>query len=380
MPFSEVPRPGIAHRRPQGDPTRIRIESAGESEIPVDELSQDAWLDAVHPADRDRLREALKTTSVDIAYRVEAGGEYIWVQERARQTDAGDVVGYLFSACDRVQRQRQLKQQRERLDEFASVVSHDLRNPLSVAVGNLELASEFEGEAAKNRLDRVHDALDRMDALISDLLSLAREGRSVEATAETELRAVVDSAWATVGSAADAELIVEDELPRISCDRNRLQQALENLFRNSVEHGVDVDTDDDSDRSGSNETPQRDDIADGVFGSYDPDANNHPEYGVRIFVGGIDDGFYISDDGPGIDPDTRESVFEPGHTTTEDGTGFGLAIVERIAEAHGWSVSVGESRADGARFEFTGVDIVDVTDTSASDEYTATGSGRSSAE
>ncbi|MES3162426.1 MAG: PAS domain-containing sensor histidine kinase [Halorubrum sp.] len=380
MPSSEVPRPGIAHRRPQGDPTRIRIESAGESEIPVDELPQDAWLDAVHPADRDRLREALKTTSVDIAYRVEAGGEYIWVQERARQTDAGDVVGYLFSACDRVQRQRQLKQQRERLDEFASVVSHDLRNPLSVAVGNLELASEFEGEAAKNRLDRVHDALDRMDALISDLLSLAREGRSVEATAETELRAVVDSAWATVGSAADAELIVEDELPRISCDRNRLQQALENLFRNSVEHGVDVDTDDDSDRSGSNETPQRDDIADGVFGSYDPDANNHPEYGVRIFVGGIDDGFYISDDGPGIDPDTRESVFEPGHTTTEDGTGFGLAIVERIAEAHGWSVSVGESRADGARFEFTGVDIVDVTDTSASDEYTATGSGRSSAE
>ncbi|WP_280585777.1 ATP-binding protein [Halorubrum sp. Boch-26] len=52
-------------------------------------------------------------------------------------------------------------------------------------------------------------------------------------------------------------------------------------------------------------------------------------------------------------------MFEPGHSTVEDGTGFGLAIVERVAEAHGWSVSATEGRAGGARFEFHGVDVVD---------------------
>jgi len=62
-------------------------------------------------------------------------------------------------------------------------------------------------------------------------------------------------------------------------------------------------------------------------------------------------GFYVADDGPGIDPAERESVFEWGYTTGRDGTGLGLAIVRRIAEAHGWSVSATGSAARGARFE-----------------------------
>jgi len=69
------------------------------------------------------------------------------------------------------------------------------------------------------------------------------------------------------------------------------------------------------------------------------------------------DGFYVADDGAGIDPSERDAMSEPSHSTRTDGTGFGLAIVERIAEAHGWEVSVTESRAGGARFEFTDVDL-----------------------
>ncbi len=67
----------------------------------------------------------------------------------------------------------------------------------------------------------------------------------------------------------------------------------------------------------------------------------------------------VEDDGPGIPEADRESVFEAGFSTANEGNGFGLAIVQQIAEAHGWTVTVSESEAGGARFEFTGIEPVD---------------------
>ena len=79
--------------------------------------------------------------------------------------------------------------------------------------------------------------------------------------------------------------------------------------------------------------------------------------GVRVTVGDTDDGgFYVGDDGPGIAPDRRERVFESGYSTTDEGTGFGLAIVSEIASAHGWTIDLAESEDGGARFEVIGVD------------------------
>ena len=377
MPSQTDPRPGVAYRRLGGDPTRLRIESAGDPALPVSDLPRSGWLDAVHPDDRNRLREGLRSETVDVVYRVDAGGDQVWIQERGRTIDGDDIVGYLFQASDRVRRQRQLEAQRERLDEFASVISHDLRNPLSVAVGNLELAREFDDEAAEARLDRVNVALDRMDALISDLLSLAREGRSVEATAETDLRPVVRQAWSTVG-VADAQLVISEPLPRIECDKDRLRQALENLLRNSVEHGSTSSRaePDDAAESDSVRTVDTD-----PFGGSSRDTGDEASgHGVRVVVGGTDEGFYVADDGPGIPPGERETVFEPGYTTDEDGTGFGLAIVERIVEAHDWSISIAESRAGGARFDITGVDIVETPGPSAEGDAASTKSERSSVE
>ena len=291
-----------------------------------------------------------------MVYRVDADGGPQWVHERGRTTEDGDVVGYLFLADERVERRRRLERQRERLEEFASVVSHDLRNPLSVAVGNVELAGELDGDASSERLDRALDALDRMDGLISDLLTLAREGKTVRTAEPTDLRTVVDRAWGTVGEPADAALLVDGSLPTVTCDPERLRQCLENLFRNAIEHGAPdgigvVDAGDAADESGPSArtaagtfTPRAGSAADA--GPTDPD-----DAAVSVRVGRTDDGFYVADDGPGIDPDQRETVFEPGHTTAPDGTGFGLAIVERIVDAHGWDVRLTEGTDGGARFE-----------------------------
>jgi len=74
---------------------------------------------------------------------------------------------------------------------------------------------------------------------------------------------------------------------------------------------------------------------------------------VTVTVGTLPDGFYIEDDGPGIPADEREDVFDAGYSTTEDGTGFGLSIVEEIADAHGWEIRAAEGSNGGVRFEIT---------------------------
>ena len=71
----------------------------------------------------------------------------------------------------------------------------------------------------------------------------------------------------------------------------------------------------------------------------------------------LEDGFYVEDDGPGIPEENRTDIFDSGYSTTGEGTGFGLSIVKRVAEAHGWDITVTESEVGGARFEITGVEF-----------------------
>jgi len=205
---------------------------------------------------------------------------------------------------------RELERQNERLDEFASVISHDLRNPLGVARGRLEL---LESDCDSQHIEPLDQSLDRMDAIIEDVLVLAQRGRLVGDTERVDLSDVAEAAWGTVETGR-ASLVREGSC-RIDADFSRLQQLLENLFHNAVKH------------AGSDAT-------------------------VRI--GPLDgQGFYVADDGPGIPADERSTVFDLGHSTAADGTGFGLNIVEQIAEAHGWTVGITAGEDGGARFEIT---------------------------
>ncbi len=218
---------------------------------------------------------------------------------------------------ERQQAREQLRRERDRFEEFASVVSHDLRNPLQTASGRTDLlASEVESE----HIPPLERALSRMEALIEDLLTLAREGMQVEAVEDVDVATLAAEAWQTTDNAA-ATLRVEPDRLRIRADESRLRQLLENLFRNSVEHGGDE---------------------------------------VTVTLGELPDrrGFYVADDGPGIPPEDRGEVFDAGYTTAGSGTGFGLSIVKQVAEAHGWAVSVTDADGGGARFEITGVEFV----------------------
>ena len=210
------------------------------------------------------------------------------------------------------EREQELTRQNERLKRFAGVVSHDLRNPLNVAQGRVELARE---ETEITHLEDAAEALDRSQTLIDDLLTLAREGETTGEREPVALPDLLKASWATVET-GEATLRVGTDRT-VSADESRLRQLFENLIRNAVEHGGET---------------------------------------VTVTVGELEDGFYVEDDGPGVPETERERAFEPGHSTSENGTGFGLAIVRETTKAHGWAVRVTEGSAGGARFEVTGVD------------------------
>jgi Signal transduction histidine kinase len=228
-------------------------------------------------------------------------------------------VGYELT---RQQTNERLRRQNERLEEFVSVVSHDLRNPLETLSGHLEFA---ERTGDPEHFEWCYTAVDRMEALIDDLLTLARAGETVGETEPVDLARVVTECWEIIDPES-ADLVVETDRT-VHADRSRLRQLLENLLRNSVEHSS-------AGSRGSADDP----IEDG---------------GVTVTVGDTESGFYIADDGPGVPRADRETVFEAGYSTLDDGTGFGLQIVEQVAETHGWSVRLVEAEDGGARFEFT---------------------------
>ncbi|MFP4632524.1 MAG: PAS domain S-box protein [Halobacteriales archaeon] len=283
-----------------------------------DEMVGETTFDYVHPDDRERVvtefLEALEaghghTRETIFRYR-DADGEWRWLESIGTNLlDHPVVHGGVINSRDvteRRRKERELERQKQHLEEFASVLSHDIRNPLNVVLGRLELAVET-GDVS--HVEDAREAAGRMEDIVDDVLELARAGSAVVDTEDVDVGDAARRAWANVPSDG-AELRVDSEF-EVEADEPRLARLLENLFRNSVEHAGDE---------------------------------------VVVCVGSTDDGFYVEDDGEGL-PEDSERVFEHGFST-EDGAGLGLAIVEEIAEAHGWSVDAGESPAGGARFEF----------------------------
>jgi len=205
-----------------------------------------------------------------------------------------------------------LETSNEQLEEFASVVSHDLRNPLGVARLRLELARE---ECDNEHLANVEQAHTRMETLIDDILTLAREGAVVDEPTPVSLPELCLSCWSHVDTgAATVNVTAEGQ---ILADESRLSQLLENLVRNAIEHGG-------------------------------PD--------VTVSVGDLPNGFYVEDDGVGIPPERRDELLDPDRLTESNHTRIGLQVVRKVADAHGWTITVTESQDGGARFEFTGVE------------------------
>ncbi len=303
----------------------VKYQSAATERVtnfsPADVIG-DSGFEHVHPDDLEQFEEEFlpfvsqPNTEVQAELRVQTkDGDWRWIEVRGvNKLDDPVIDGLLFSSRDiteRKEREEALQRERDRLDQFASVVSHDLRNPLNVAQGRIRLAQE---ECETEHLDAAAKGVNRSLDLIDDMLELARAGQEVSETEPVAVATLADVCWNTVET-ADAEIRVDLE-STVRADRSRLHQLVENLFRNAIEHGGED---------------------------------------VTIKIGALPEGFYVEDDGEGIPAENRESVFAAGYSTDSEGTGFGLAMVKRIAQAMDWEVTVTASADGGARFEFRNV-------------------------
>jgi len=283
-------------------------------ELYVDEIGQPLYGDDRHVL---RTGEPIINQEDSYPHPLELGDQWVADSKVPWRNDDGEIIGIVgitYNITGEKEQELELARQNDRLEEFASVVSEDLRNPLTVARGNLDLMRDT-GDV--ERASDVAEALEKMESLIQDILALARLGTTVEAVHTIELADAVKQAWADVETET-ATLDIELAADRtIDADPDRLDTLLRNVLSNAVETGAQTVT-------------------------------------VEI----MDDGFAIADDGPGIDADGQESVFEHGYSTIDSGSGLGLSIVRRIVQAHDWSISAGESRTGGARFEISGVETI----------------------
>jgi PAS domain S-box-containing protein len=224
-----------------------------------------------------------------------------------------DADGKIVGVCgigrdisDRLAYERKLERKNARLEEFASVVAHDIRNPLTVAMGYLELAQEV-GDG--KYLEEVERGLSRTAEITENLLTLARAGEGIGERESIDLGSLARKAWENVRTSR-AQLSIENEV-EVKGDRLRLTQLFENLFRNAIEHAGEE---------------------------------------VTVRFGSLTEGFYVEDDGPGI-PEARQEELFVTHESDSKNARFGLAIVSDIVEAHGWEIAATSGDDGGARFE-----------------------------
>jgi len=250
-------------------------------------------------------------------YPVEQPDGTVIVAEYAASADIlpGKHLSVLRDITERREYERKLSLQKERLSEFAGVLSHDLRNPTQVAKGHIDILSNgTDADEWEQHQEAAFNAITRIDHVINDVLAISQEDGASRESTEVALSDMAEDVWQRVNPHGKDPQIEQDIV--VSADEDRLERLVTNLFRNVIEHG---------DKSAI--------VAMGTLTERD--------------------GFYIEDDGPGIASEARDQVFEWQHSTKDGGTGIGLKSVKQITEAEGWSVKITDGSLGGARFEFS---------------------------
>ena len=354
--FDMVPDPVTHVRFEGGEPVLLDVNSAFEETFGYEatDVVGESSNDLIVPPDRrgeaERIDERAQNgnaVSREVHRRTADGtGDFLFRSIPVGDPeDTDEYYGIYVDISEQKAAKRRLERQNERLEEFAEVLSHDLRNPLNVAQGRVEL---LQDRYDSDHLDAAMAAHERMAALIDDILYLAREGGKIDEIEPVDLAETARGCWGNVET-GDARLVVDTDRT-VLADRGQFQRLLENLLGNAVEHGS----------TSPHSSSTREDAVE--HGSTSPGSQTRQGAGegggpaVTVTVGDCDGGVYVADDGPGVDEEIRDHVFEAGYSTSQDGTGFGLRIVAQIADAHGWDVRLSESTEGGARFEITGID------------------------
>lgn len=285
-------------------------DGTAEFDIDIDE-------DESHPDVAAMLAEAEDDTIDDEQWHQRADGSVFWATMTISPLEHNEEYTVISQdTTAKKQHERMLEHQNDRLKEFTDILAHDLRNPLQVIDGRLDL---YQETGDPEHIESIEATTDRMEQLVDDLIRVARQGNIVTDPEPTDISDVIAMAWEGTGGTADRATLDYETARTVSADGNRLCELFENIFRNAVDH---------------------------------------TESDVTVRVGALPGGIYIEDDGPGIPEDIRGEVLDHGFTTREEGSGYGLSIVRTIANAHGWDVRVATADTGGARFEVTSIEFL----------------------
>jgi signal transduction histidine kinase len=260
----------------------------------------------------------------DLRARVEVGG----LSETA-------ALGAAFNEmAEQLERDANQREVLDRLkDEFVLTASHELRSPLTSVQGFAELLMLERDSLTPRQVETVEVILDNsrhLVRLLNDLLDLARSdaGRLAIRPQPTELAPVIEDSVRLMRAQTDSEnqsleVAIDEDLPPVEAEADRVRQVLVNLLTNAHEY-----------------SPEGASIA------------------VMARVAGDEVEIAVSDDGPGIPPDQLEHIFErfvrgeAGLTQRVGGTGLGLAISKSLIELHGGRLAVDSKLGVGSTFSF----------------------------
>ena len=341
---------GIFQRTPDGrfisvNPAMARMygyESPEEMLQGITDISTQLYVDSEI---RDILQHRLENEEQIVGYESQdyrRDGTKFWTSANVQVIrDTNGNTLYYEGTIEDITPRKKVEAERENLiqelaaknaelERFTYTVSHDLKSPLVTINGFL---GYLEQDAASGNMDRfktdsqrIHDAVDKMQGMLNELLELSRIGRLVNAPETIPFGELVQSALELVHGQIEARGItvnIQPDLSAVYGDRQRLTEILQNLLDNASKF------------MGDQAAPR-----------------------VDIGQQGHEDGkaiFYIKDNGIGIEPDYHEHIFGLFNklNSKTEGTGIGLALVKRIVEVHGGRIWVESKLGTGATFLFT---------------------------
>ena len=225
------------------------------------------------------------------------------------------------------ERTKELRRSNQDLDQFAYIASHDLKAPLRaidhLSTWLLEDVGHLLPDRSHEHLEKMRSRIKRMEGLLDDLLTYSRAGRFRGEAALVDMSEVVARVIETVSPPEGFTVHVDGELPMLYTYSAPLETVLRNLVNNAIKH------------------------------------HDQPNGTIRISARAMDEmvEFAVSDDGPGIDPAFHDRIFQMFQTLRPrdqvEGSGMGLAVVDKIVTSVGGTVKLESSAGKGATFRFT---------------------------
>jgi PAS domain S-box-containing protein len=294
--------------------------------------------------------EAGEKRSFEVVHHNRRGVQvYVDSVASALRDSDGNIIGYAVINHDMTERKRheqelvrinasleerirartaELERSNRELDRFAYVASHDLKAPLR-AVANLAKWIDEDGAAAlppssRQHLAKLHGRIKRMETLLDDLLAYSRAGRVRHQPELVDPQLLVQETVEFLNLPSTFVVDVTAHLPVIYTERVPLETVFRNLIQNAYKH------------------------------------HHHPDGGcVRISAEELAEAvvFKVADDGPGIDPQYHERIFDIFQTLKPrdqvEGSGIGLTVVKKIVESRGGSLRLESAVGAGATFLIT---------------------------